>query len=447
MISSGIYSLRSIRLPQRPIFPSLRNGRKTLVTSSTSVSVNQKKEKVIVISGPTGAGKTRLALELAKRLNGEIISADSVQVYRGLDVGSAKPSPADRQEVPHHLIDILHPSEDYSVGKFFEDARQATKDILRSGRVPIVTGGTGLYLRWYIYGKPDVPKASREVAAQVYSELADFERDGDWEAALQLVVDAGDPKAQSLAANDWYRLRRSLEIIRSSGSPPSAFQVPYDSFRNQNDPSETSDTCDLKPSADELEQHKVKDLDYEFICFFLSSPRLDLYRLIDLRCEHMLSDGILSEARWLLETGLLPNSNSATRAIGYRQAMEYLLHCREQGGMSSTRDFYYFLSEFQKASRNFAKRQLTWFRNEHIYHWLNASRPLDKVLNFIYNAYNDQSGTLHVPESLQMKKDMSNKREAAELKAYRAKNRHFVHREDCSDILDWIRSTQELNVV
>lgn len=296
----------------------------------------------------------------------------------------------------------------------------------------------------YIYGKPDVPKASREVAAQVYSEVADFERDGDWEAAVQLVVDAGDPKAQSLAANDWYRLRRSLEIIRSSGSPPSAFQVPYDSFRNQNDPSETIDTCHLKPSADELEQHKVKDLDYEFICFFLSSPRLDLYRLIDLRCEHMLSDGILSEARWLLDTGLLPNSNSATRAIGYRQAMEYLLYCREQGGMSSTRDFYYFLSEFQKASRNFAKRQLTWFRNEHIYHWLNASRPLDKVLNFIYNAYNDQSGTLHVPESLQMKKDMSNKREAAELKAYRAKNRHFVHREDCSDILDWIRSTQEV---
>lgn len=109
MISSGIYSLRSIRLPQRPIFPSLCNGRKTLVTSSTSVSVNQKKEKVIVISGPTGAGKTRLALELAKRLNGEIISADSVQVYRGLDVGSAKPSPADRQ-VPNcsRLLHILH---------------------------------------------------------------------------------------------------------------------------------------------------------------------------------------------------------------------------------------------------------------------------------------------------------------------------------------------------
>ncbi|EOY13194.1 PREDICTED: tRNA dimethylallyltransferase 9 [Theobroma cacao] len=448
MIPSGIYSLRSIiRLPQKPILPSLLRSRKTLTTTSSSVSINkerEKKEKVIVISGPTGAGKSRLALELAKRLNGEIISADSVQVYQGLDVGSAKPSSSDRKEVPHHLIDILHPSEDYSVGQFFEDARQATRDILDSGRVPIVTGGTGLYLRWFIYGKPDVPKASLEIAAKVYSELADFERDGDWEAAVQLVVKAGDPKAQCLAANDWYRLRRSLEIIRSSGSPPSAFQIPYNSFRHQFDSSETIDSYDLNSSADAPEQDTVKDLDYEFICFFLSSPRLDLYRLIDLRCEHMLSetDGILSEARWLLDMGLQPNSNSATRAIGYRQAMEYLLRCREQGGMSSTRDVYYFLSEFQKASRNFAKRQLTWFRNEHIYHWLNASRPLEKVLNFVYDAYNDESGTLDVPESLKMKKDVSNRREASELKAYHTRNRHFVNREDCSDILDWIRRTQ-----
>ncbi|OMO74845.1 tRNA isopentenyltransferase [Corchorus capsularis] len=444
MVPSGIYSLRGFRLPQKPIFPSLFCCRKTLVTTSSSVSVSKKKEKVIVISGPTGAGKSRLALELAKRLNGEIISADSVQVYRGLDVGSAKPSPSDRKEVPHHLIDILHPSQDYSVGQFFDDARQATRDVLDSGRVPIVTGGTGLYLRWFIYGKPDVPKASLEIAAKVYSELADFEREDDWEAAVQYVVKAGDPKAQSLASNDWYRLRRSLEIIRSSGSPPSAFEVPYDSFRHQLDSSEAIDSHDLKSSADAPEQEPVKELDYDFICFFLSSPRLDLYRLIDMRCEHMLSetDGILSEARWLLDTGLLPNSNSATRAIGYRQAMEYLLRCREKGGMSSSRDFYYFLSEFQKASRNFAKRQLTWFRNEHIYHWLNASRPLEKVLDCIYDAYKDESGNLYLPEFLQMKKDLSNRKEASELKAYRTRNRHFVHREDCSDILDWIRRTQ-----
>ncbi|XP_004294141.1 PREDICTED: tRNA dimethylallyltransferase 9-like [Fragaria vesca subsp. vesca] len=156
------------------------------------------------------------------------------------------------------------------------------------------------------------------------------------------------------------------------------------------------------------------------------------------------SDGILSEARWLLDVGLLPNSNSATRAIGYRQAMEYLLLCREQGGSSSPREFYNFVTQFQKASRNFAKRQLTWFRNEHIYHWLDASKPLDSVLNFICDAYHDKSGNWVVPESLKMKKELSSRREESELKSYRTKNRHFIRREDCSDILDWIQRTQSI---
>ncbi|KAJ6301722.1 hypothetical protein OIU77_015938 [Salix suchowensis] len=357
---------------------SCRHGRQFATTTTCSIPVPKKKDKIIVISGPTGTGKTRLALELAKRLNGEIVSADSVQVYRGLDVGSAKPTASERKEVRHHLVDILHPSEDYSAGQFYEDARQATQDILKSGRVPIVTGGTGLYLRWFIYGKPDVPKASPEVALEVYSELAELERNKDWDAAVQLVVKAGDSQAQFLAANDWYRLRRSLEIIKTSGSPPSAFQVPYKSFEDQYDTRLTDSSHDVNSSGDIPNQVKLQDLDYEFICFFLSSPRLDLYRSIDYRCEDMLaeSNGVLTEAKWLLDEGLLPNSNSATRAIGYRQAMEYLLRCREDGGRTSAGEFYAFLSEFQKASRNFAKRQMTWFRNEHIYHWLDASKPL-----------------------------------------------------------------------
>ncbi|KAJ4726410.1 tRNA dimethylallyltransferase 9 [Melia azedarach] len=443
MLMSGVCGgIRTcnLRLKEKPFFRQF-NRRRRLFT--TSCSVSSKKEKVIVISGPTGAGKSRLALELAKRLNGEIISADSVQVYRGLDIGSAKPSSNDRKEVPHHLIDILHPSEDYSVGKFFEDARQVTKDVLYNGRVPIVVGGTGLYLRWFIYGKPDVPKASPEIAAEVNSQLADLQRDEEWDAAVELVVRAGDPKAQLLAANDWYRLRRSLEIIKSTGSPPSAFRIPYESFRELSNSTEIDNSHERNSSAG-LSDQNTKDLDYEFLCFFLSSHRLDLYRSIDLRCEDMLSgtDGILSEARWLLDMGLLPNSNSATRAIGYRQAMEYLLRCRQQGGRSSTGEFYAFLSEFQKASRNFAKRQMTWFRNERIYHWLNASRPLENVLDFIINAYHNSSGTLAVPNYLQMKKDISNRQEAFELKSYRPRNRHFISREDCSDILDWIKRTQ-----
>ncbi|XP_024960445.1 tRNA dimethylallyltransferase 9 [Cynara cardunculus var. scolymus] len=407
-----------------------------------SASANSKKEKVIVISGPTGAGKSRLALELCKKLNGEIISADSVQVYQGLDVGSAKPSMSERQEVPHHLIDILHPADDYSAGNFYEDGRQATKDILNRGSAPIVTGGTGLYLRWFIYGKPDVPKASPEISLEVESELANFERNYDWDAAVEWVTKAGDPSAQSLPANDWYRLRRKLEIVKSTGLPPSAFPVPYETFKEQID-SHTKD-LDIDISTEGILAEKQKDLDYDFICFFLSTSRLDLYRSIDFRCEDMISgnDGILSEARWLLDMGLQPNSNSATRAIGYRQAMEYLLKCEEQGGRSSERDFYAFLSEFQKASRNFAKRQLTWFRNEPIYHWVDASRPLEEVLEFIYNAYHDQTGKLAVPRSLSMKKDMSDRREIAQLKIYRPQRGLFTSHEACSDVLNWVSNNQ-----
>jgi len=138
------------------------------------------KDTVVVISGPTGAGKSRLALEVARRLGGEIISADSVQVYRGLDVGSAKPSAAEMGAVPHHLIDILDTTDDYSAGAFFRDARRATQHVLDRGRVPVVAGGTGLYLRWYIYGKPDVPQSSMDTTSAVWSELVSFRESGQW---------------------------------------------------------------------------------------------------------------------------------------------------------------------------------------------------------------------------------------------------------------------------
>ncbi|XP_054815226.1 tRNA dimethylallyltransferase 9-like isoform X2 [Prosopis cineraria] len=346
-------------------------------------------------------------------------------------------------EVPHHLVDILHPSEDYSVGQFFEDARQATRCILDNSHVPIVVGGTGLYLRWFIYGKPEVPKASQEITSEVYLELAELQRNGKWDAAVRLVVEAGDPKAQFITPNDWYRLRRSLEVIKSSGSPPSAFRVPYDSFREQGDSSvvDNSDYSDVNATGDGMKVTS-SDLDYEFICFFLSTRRLDLYRSIDYRCEDMLleRDGILSEAQWLLNIGLHPNSNSATKAIGYRQAMDYLVRCRQQGGQSSVREFFSFLTEFQKASRNFAKRQLTWFRNEHIYHWLDASKPLDTILDFIYESYHDKSGTLIVPEHLRMSRDVSNGREANDLKVYRPQNRLFLNKEDCFPVLNWMKT-------
>ncbi|PKA59237.1 tRNA dimethylallyltransferase 9 [Apostasia shenzhenica] len=432
--SWGIMRLAmGLGLRRRPTCSFLLQSSTSISSSSSPLAVGsngKKKDKVIVIAGPTGAGKSRLALELAKKINGEIISADSVQVYRGLDVGSSKPSAADRREVPHHLLDLLLPSEEYSAGKFFEDARKATEEVITRGKVPLVAGGTGLYLRWYIYGKPDVPMATSELSSEVCSELIKLQEEGKWDEAVELVVAAGDPKARFLPTNNWYRLRRSLEVIRASGSPPSAFALPYDSFKGQ-------------PEFEE--RKRSNDLVYDFLCLFLTSPRIDLYRSIDLRCEEMLmeTDGLLSEASWLLDNGLLPNMNSATRAIGYRQAMEFLLNCRNRGGRSTAECFFSFLYEFQKSSRNFAKRQLTWFRHELIYHWLDASRPLESVVDFAFSAYREkeEGKVVVVPKNLEMRV-VNPRQENHELKCYRAKNRIFRDEADCQHVLDWILRSQ-----
>nr|XP_025672108.1 tRNA dimethylallyltransferase 9 isoform X2 [Arachis hypogaea] len=412
MIHNGVCNLRTcLRLPETSLSrsPPLSLALRRRYLAGASAAAKKEKEKVIVISGPTGTGKSRLALELAKRLNGEIVSADSIQVYRGLDIGSAKPSQNDRKEVPHHLVDILHPSEDYSVGQFFEDARQATRSILDKGRVPIVVGGTGLYLRWFIYGKPDVPIASPEIASKVHLELAELQRKEEWDAAVQLVVKAGDPKAQLLPVNDWYRLRRSLEIIKSSGSPPSAFRVPYDSFRKQDDFSVIDGSESSR--ANTTEETNMSDLDYEFMCFFLSVQRLDLYKSLDYRCEEML----LGMGFYLRLSGFLIWVFFQIRILQHEELV---------------------------TDKNFAKRQLTWFRNEKIYDWLDASKPLETVLNFIVDSYQNRSGRLVVPENLRMPRDISNHREANLIKSYRTRNRHFLKREDSSHILDWIGETQ-----
>ncbi|KAH9310130.1 hypothetical protein KI387_038041, partial [Taxus chinensis] len=273
-----------------------------------------------------------------------------------------------------------------------------------------------------MYGKPDMPEASPEITSKVLSELRLLKRNEDWDTAVGLLLKLGDSTALNLNRNDWYRLQRGLEIIEAAGVPRSSFPVPYNSFKEQEASRIKASSCYNVHPEDGTTKSSLTELDYDFLCFFLSVQRTDLYKKIDQRCEEMLtgSNGLLAEASWLLDMGILPNTTITSRAIGYRQAMEYLLNCRRAGGVSSVEEFFAFLSEFQRASRNFAKRQLTWFRNEPLYHWLDASQPLEKLVNFITDAYYESFDS-STYEALKINKTTSRK-EIKGLQQYRTQN-------------------------
>jgi tRNA dimethylallyltransferase len=358
-----------------------------------------RKSKVLVIAGPTAVGKTRLSLSVAKALGGEVVSADSVQVFRGLDVGSSKLPELQREGIKHHLLDIADPTREVGAGEFVEKAWAAMDDVLRRGKTPVIVGGTGMYLRWLIEGKPNTPpsdptasatakatlrRAADEAAARAERETREAlhadEDDEDefdaaaltrvrvagelagWRAAMRVLSEAGDPDAATrLAPNDWYRAERALEVVSSTGKPVTAFEAPPDA----------------------LPENK-----YDFTCVALSSPRATLYRRIDARVEEMVRDGVLHESASMLLAGIKPGSTPASRAIGYRQTMDFLARRAERLGRDETdgdetddaffcshEKFLAYVLETQRATRAFAKRQFTWFRGEKEgrYFWLDVS--------------------------------------------------------------------------
>jgi len=309
--------------------------------------------RVLVLAGPTAVGKTSLSLDLASKLDGEIISADSVQVYRGLDVGSGKLAASERRGIAHHALDVLDPSEDFNAGAFVDLALETVEDVVSRGKVPIVVGGTGMYLRWFVGGRPATPASTPESSRAAKEEVRAAAAAAGWDGALKLLRDAGDPDtADRVATNDWYRVERALEILRASGRP-------LGSYAPESPPP------------------------FDFRCVLLAAPRVQLYRRIDDRVECMVCDGMLDEAAMMLRRGIAPGSTSAASAIGYRQAMEFLAARAAAaaggggggGGATTEEDLLAFVEKTQRATRAFAKRQLTWFRGEPEgrYRWISAS--------------------------------------------------------------------------
>lgn len=298
-------------------------------------NLERKKKRVIVIAGPTCCGKSRLAMELARAMDGEIISADSMQVYRGMDIGTAKADLEDRLLVPHHLIDICAIEDNFNVVDFFYEARKSCQMILDRGNVPIVAGGSGFYLHALLYGPPSGPPSVPEVRKALEDEIELLGSEVLYARLTEL-----DPLyAKSITKNDKQKIVRALEIIALTNKKVSKM-----SWKGRRKPQ-----------------------NYDFHCWFLHMPRDKLYERIDKRCDKMLKNGFLDEVKRLEGMGLRENS-SASQAIGYRQALDFLLTAQTQ------QDYENFVKTFKQATRHYAKRQFTWFRKEPLFEdrWLDV---------------------------------------------------------------------------
>lgn len=304
-----------------------------------------KKKRVLVIAGPTASGKTQLSLSLAAALGGEIISADSMQVYRGMDIGTAKPPPEQRTSIAHHLVDICDIDHTFNVAEFYKSAQESFREIGARENVPIVVGGSGFYIHTLLYGPPSGPPSQPEVRQQLDRQMHDLGPEVLYER-LQLF----DPNyAATISEFDRHKIIRALEIMALSEKRVSDF-----------------------PKADKLQEQE-----YDFRCWFIYYPRERLYARIEMRCDEMIQKGFLDEVRELEKRGLKKNL-SASQAIGYRQALEFL------SSPQSPQDLQTFTAQFKKASRHYAKRQFTWFRKEPLFRWLNIEEhPPERLKELI----------------------------------------------------------------
>lgn len=286
-------------------------------------------EKILVVTGPTATGKTALSVELAKKLGGEIVSADSMQIYRGMDIGTAKVTKAEMQNIPHHMIDIADPSEDYSVSRYVEEADAAVRGILSRGRLPIVAGGTNLYIDSLIAGLDFAEKAEDAALRESLNKQYD---DIGGEAMLEHLRGFDPERAAKLHPADKRRIVRAVEIYILTG--------------------ETITRHD--------EETKKRPKRYDAVKIALTfADRAVLYDRINARVDKMVSDGLFDEVKGLLDSGLSPESTSM-QAIGYKEPAAYF-----RGEMSKDAA----IELIKLSSRRYAKRQLTWLRRDDSIHW------------------------------------------------------------------------------
>ncbi|MBQ4425774.1 MAG: tRNA (adenosine(37)-N6)-dimethylallyltransferase MiaA [Lachnospiraceae bacterium] len=290
------------------------------------------KRPLLILTGPTAAGKTALSISLARRFDGEIISADSMQVYRGMDIGSAKIRPAEMQGVPHHLIDIREPEEGFSVADFVECGREAAAEIHARGHLPILVGGTGFYIQAFL---KDLVFAEGEEDKAVRERLTKLAETEGPEALHQRLKELDPASAEAIHANNVKRVIRALEYYELTGRRISETNT----------------------------KQQESESPYNYLYFVLDLPREELYARIEKRVDQMMAEGLPEEVKHLKDRGLTQKDLSM-QGLGYRQLLDHL------DGLCSREEA---VARIKTETRHFAKRQLTWFRREKDVIWVNKN--------------------------------------------------------------------------
>ncbi|MCP3898301.1 MAG: tRNA (adenosine(37)-N6)-dimethylallyltransferase MiaA [Desulfobacteraceae bacterium] len=303
------------------------------------------KKKILVICGPTAIGKTGFAIKLANLFSGEIVGADSMQIYKKMDIGTAKPDIDEQKMAKHHLIDIVEPDENFDAGKYIQFADKAITSIYNKDKLPIVAGGTGLYIRALVHGLFQTRKSDANIISKLNKELEKFGNDYLYKKLTKI-----DPTlAKKLHPNDSFRVINALEVYESTG----------------------------RVKSEQLKQHDFKEDRYSSLKFALHIPRDELYDRINKRVDIMMDQGFLNEVKELLKSGYSDNLKSM-QSIGYKHICDYF---------NNVTDYDETMRLLKRDTRRFAKRQFTWFKKEKDIIWIKPSE-IEKASQLIADFLN-----------------------------------------------------------
>ena len=304
------------------------------------------KDKVIVICGPTASGKTALSIELAKKVNGEIISCDSMQIYKDMNIGTAKPTIEEMQGIKHYLLDFVSPNERYSVADFKKDAKNAIKEILSKGKVPIIVGGTGLYLDSLIY---EIEYQNIEFDENYRKELEQEVEEKGLEELYEQAKKIDPVEIEKISKNDKKRILRILEIYHATGK---------------------------NKTEQEIESRK-NEVEYDYKVYAISWDREELYARINKRVDLMIEQGLIDEVKNILQK--YEQFPTAMQGLGYKEVVDYLQsNCTKQE----------MIEKIKMETRRYAKRQMTWFRKNKQTIWIQGNNSIQNNINIILEGIN-----------------------------------------------------------